>query len=142
MEVKALLDLTKSWDENQIRELMRQLNLRRDMVTRLWSYIFNKIEVTFYERDRTTEWINTYGYKNVLKAMTEAKDSGVQEKSSIRYIQKVLENMKQKESIEKEKALQQEKLKEVALISGDKLREKTDLQPNKWVGFAKRVLDE
>ena len=133
--MKHILELTKSFDENQIRELMRQLNLRRDMVTRLWSYIFNKIEVTFYERDRTTEWINTYGYQNVLKAMTAAKDSGVQEKSSIRYIQKVLENMKQKESIEKEKALQQEKLKETALASGAKLREKTDLQPKKWVGM-------
>lgn len=105
------------------------------MVTRLWSYIFNKIEVTFYERDRTTQWINTYGYKNVLTAMTAAKDSGVQESSSIRYIQKVLDNMKQKESIEKEKALQALKLKEVALISGDKLREKTDLNSKKWIGM-------
>lgn len=133
--MKHILDLTKDWDENQIRELMRQLNLRRDMVTRLWSYIFNKIEVTFYERDRTTQWINTYGYKNVLTAMTAAKDSGVQESSSIRYIQKVLDNMKQKESIEKEKALQALKLKEVALISGDKLREKTDLNSKKWIGM-------
>jgi len=143
MEIKEtqILEMTKDWDENEISHLMRMMNLRRDKITRVWDYVFGKTP-TFYERDRTTKWIEEFGYDKVKLGFSAAGDSGISENKCIRYIDKVIRNLHQDEAIKKEKALQAEKLKEVSIMSGEKIRPKTDMQPNKWVGFARNTLGE
>lgn len=126
-----ILEATKDWSEAQISHLMRMINLRRDMITRVWDYVFGKTP-TFYERDRTTKWIEEFNYDIVKQAFGAAGDSGINENKCIRYIDKVIRNLHQEESIKKEKALQALKLKEVSGISGEPLRKKTDLERPLW----------
>jgi len=137
-----IISLTTDWNEVEIRDLMRALNLRRDMVTRLWDYIYGKQNITFYERDRTTSWIAEFGYELVKQGFAASKDSGIPEKQCMRYIDKVIRNLAQEQAILKEKEFAKEKQKEVSLITGDKIRPKTDLEPKKWEGFAKKALDK
>lgn len=132
MEIKTILEITKDWDETQIRDLMRQLNLRRDRVTRLWSYVFGRNEITFYDRDRTTKWIEEFDYKLVMGGFTAARDSGINEKSSIRYIDKVIRNLHQEEVISKEKAFALSKAQDIATYTGEKIRPKTDMEKPLW----------
>lgn len=128
MTESQILESTKEWNEAEIAHLMRMLNLRRDKITRVWDYVFGKTP-TFYERDRTTKWVEEFGYDKVKLGFSAAGDSGINENKCIRYIDKVIRNLHQEESIKKEKALQALKLKEVAEMSGEPLREKTDLKP-------------
>ena len=128
MEINDILTITKDWDESQIRDLMLQLNRRRDKITRLWDYVFSCVP-TFYQRDRTTKWIEEFGYDKVRLGFQAAGDSGVNEKTSIRYIDKVIRNLHQEEHVKKEKEEALSRAKEVSLMTGDKIREKTDM---KW----------
>src|SRR5574343_824467 len=121
MTEQIILEGTKDWGEPEIAHLMRMLNLRRDKVTRVWDYVFGKTP-TFYERDRTTKWVEEFGYDKVKLGFSAAGDSGINENKCIRYIDKVIRNLHQEESIKKEKALQALKLKEVAEMSGEPLR--------------------
>lgn len=130
MTEQQILEGTKDWGEPEIAHLMRMLNLRRDKVTRIWDYLFGKTP-TFYERDRTTKWIEEFGYDKVKLGFSAAGDSGIKEDKCLRYIDKVIRNLHQEESIKKEKELQALKLKEVSEITGEPLRRKTDLEP-KW----------
>lgn len=141
MEIKTILEMTKDWSEPGIADLLKLINLRRDQVTRIWDYCFGK-QCTLFERDQTTLMIKEHGYDKVKQAFAEAGKQAEKGKHSLSYIQAVLKGMKQKEAIDKEKAFAALKAKEVALISGDKLREKTDLKPKEWVGFAKKTLGE
>ena len=138
MDIKTILEITKDWDEVEIRDLMRQLNLRRDRVTRLWDYVFGRKEITFYDRDRTTGWIDEFDYKLVMAGFTAARDSGVNEKQSIRYIDKVIRNLHQEESLKKAKEFALSKAKEISAITSEPIREKTDMTA--WKGFAKKTL--
>jgi len=138
MELNTILDMTKDWDEPQIRDLMLRLNMRRDKVTRLFDYVWGKMP-TFYERDRTTKWIEEFGYDKVRLGFQAAGDSGIKDNGSIRYIDKVIRNLHQDESIKKEKTEQALKLKEVSKMSGEPIREKTDMTA--WRGFAKKSLE-
>ena len=133
-----ILELTKDWDEPQIAELLKLINLRRDKVTRVWDYVFGK-QPTLYERDRTTKMIDDYGYDKVKQAFGIAGDNGISQNKCLSYIQKVLDNLKQEESIKKEKAFQALKLKEVSIITNEPIREKTDMTA--WKGFSKRALE-
>ena len=135
MNIKTILEITNDWNEIEVRDLMRQLNLRRDQVTRLWDYIFGRSEITFYDRDRTTSWIDEFGYDKTKLGFTAAKDSGINDKASIRYIDKVIRNIHQQEALKEAKEFALSKAREVAAISGDPIREKTDMNPKKWVGM-------
>ena len=130
MTEQIILEATKDWGEPEIAHLMRMLNLRRDPVTRMWDYTLGKTP-TFYERDQTTILIQEYGYEVVKKAFGETGLQPEKGKHGLPYIRAILKKQKQEESIKKEKALQALKLKEVAEITGEPLRRKTDLEP-KW----------
>lgn len=135
MTEKEILDGTKDWNEAEISHLMKMINLRRDKITRVWDYIFGKTP-TLYERDRTTKWITEFDYDLVKLGFSAAGDSGISENKCIRYIDKVIRNLHQEETIKKEKAFQALKLKEVAEISGEPIRRKHDIDP-KWNGMFK-----
>lgn len=135
MDIQTILEITKDWDEPQIRDLMLHLNRRRDKVTRVWDYVFACVP-TFYQRDRTTKWIEEFGYDKVRLGFQAAGDSGVNEKTSIRYIDKVIRNLHQEEAIKKEKALQALNMKEVSEMTGEPVRRKHDIDP-KWNGMFK-----
>lgn len=131
MGIETILEMTKDWDEEQIRTLMLKLNLRRDKVTRIWDYVFGCVP-TFYQRDRTTKWINEFGYDKTRLGFQAAGDSGVNEKQSIRYIDKVIRNLHQEEAIKKEKEEAFKKSKDIALVSGENIRAKPDIKDNGW----------
>ena len=129
MDIKTILEITKDWDEVQIRDLMRQLNLRRDKVTRLWSYVFGRNEISFYDRDKTTAWIAEFDYKMVMAGFTAARESGLNENKSIRYIDKVIRNLHQEESVKKNRQEALEKTKDVSQITNEPVRRKHDIDP-------------
>lgn len=131
MTETEILEATKNWNEAEISHLMRMINLRRDKITRVWDYVFDKTP-TFYERDRTTKWIEEFNYDMVKLGFSAAGDSGINKNKCIRYIDKVIRNLHQEESIKKEKALQALKLKEVSEITGEKIRPKTDMERPLW----------
>jgi len=116
-------------DFEKVEKAYELLNSVNNPATRLWRIAWglaHRQVMSAFDIQKTESFIDDYGYDNVRFAFEE---SAMQNIFTLAYVRKILENKKQKDAIEKEKALQQEKLKEVALISGDKLREKTDLKP-------------
>ena len=126
-----ILQATKDWPEPEIRNLLSSINRRRDKVTRIWDYVFGK-QPTLYERDRTTLMIDAYGYDNVRKAFAAAGDNGINQNKCLAYIQKVLDNMKQEDSIKRNKAEALQKNKDIALLSGENIRAKPDIGDKGW----------
>lgn len=131
MTETEILEATKDWNEAEISHLMRMINLRRDKVTRVWDYVFGKTP-TFYERDRTTKWIDEFNYDMVKLGFAAAGDSGISENKCIRYIDKVIRNLHQEEAIKKEKTEAFKKSKDIALVSGENIRAKPDIKDKGW----------
>lgn len=129
-----ILDLTKDWDEPQIAELLKLINLRRDKVTRVWDYVFGK-QPTLYERDRTTKMIEIYGYDKVKQAFGAAGDNGISQNKCLSYIQKVLDNLQQKEAIDKVKT----EAKQIREFIPEKRTER-ETSGKDWEGMFKDIL--
>lgn len=132
--MKHILDLTKDWDEPQIAELLKLINLRRDKVTRVWDYVFGK-QPTLFERDETTKMIETHGYDKVKQAFAEAGKQAEKGKHSLSYVQAVLKNMKQQEAIDKVKT----EAKQIREFIPEKRTEK-ETSGKDWEGMFKDIL--
>jgi len=97
-----ILEATKDWNEPEIAHLMRLLNLRRDMITRVWDYTLGKTP-TLFERDQTTLLISEYTYDKVKQAFGDAGLQSEKSKHGLPYIKAILKKQHQEESIKKEK---------------------------------------
>jgi hypothetical protein len=128
-------------DFEKIESAYKLLNSVNDEATRMWRIawgIGHRQTMSLFDIQKTHQFIKEFGYDNVRFAFEE---SAMQNIFTLAYVRKILENKKQKDSLEKHRNEAKEFTKVVAEISGDKVREKTDLQPKKWVGFAKQTLE-
>lgn len=140
MKIPEILEITKDWSEPDIAQLLRALNLRRDMITRVWDYTLGKVP-TLFERDQTTNLITEYGYDAVRQAFGECGLQAEKSKHGLPYIKAILKKQKEQASIKKQKEEARELAKVTAEIAGTKAREKTDLDKPLWkAGMFKDIL--
>ena len=147
MTEQDILDTVKTWSEEQKKSLMRGINNQRDKITQVWDYTLGKQNLTFYERDKTTILLSTYGFDNLKRAFASAKENGIDANKCLPYVSKVLENLKKEEDTKKQREITdrqiaeaREKAKDISLIAGENIRAKPDIGQSKWVGFADRTL--
>jgi hypothetical protein len=136
--IKEILKQTETWNEPDIAELIRLLNLRRDQITRLFDYCFHRVP-NLLERDRTTRLIKQHGYKLVKECFAEAGLQSEKGKHSIKYVEAIIKNVLQKESLQKHREEARKLTEAVADISKDKIRPKTDMEAKKWQGMFKDI---
>jgi len=116
-------------------ELLSRVN---NPATRLWRIAWSfghRQQMSIYDIQETQKLIDQYSYDWVREAFQASADQQI---FTLSYVKGILKKHKQEESLKKAKEFALSKAKEISIITGEPIREKTDMTA--WKGFAKKTL--
>jgi hypothetical protein len=122
-------------DFEKVNEAYKLLSTVNNPATRLWRIawgIAHRQQMSFQDLDTTQKFIDQYSYDWVREAFEASNEHQVY---TLAYVRGILTKRKQQEAVDKAKAYAKEKQTEVAEITGEKIRPKTDLEAKKWTGL-------